>query len=118
MKDIINNLKKCDTWKVHLAIANNFISSIDNERVKSDKKQKTATNSINKKGDKCFQYAVTVTLNHEETGKNPERITKIKPFLNKNKIMNFKKMEKNNVTIALKVLYVKKKNISYLCFNE
>ena len=32
--------------------------------------------------------------------------------------MNFKKMEKNNVTIALKVLYVKKKNISYLCFNE
>ena len=36
MKDIINDLKKCDTWKVHLAIANNFISSIDNERVKSD----------------------------------------------------------------------------------
>ena len=26
LKDIINNLKKSDTWKIHLAIANNFIS--------------------------------------------------------------------------------------------
>ena len=68
-----------------------------------DKKQKTTINSINKKGNKYFLYAVTVTLNHEETGKNPERITKIKPFLNKYKIMNLKKLEKNNVTIALKV---------------
>ena len=68
-----------------------------------DRKQKTTINSINKKGSKCFLYAVTVTLNHEETGKNPERITKIKPFLNKYKIMNLKKLEKNNVTIALKV---------------
>ena len=30
-KDIINNLKKSDTWKIQLAIANNFISSIDND---------------------------------------------------------------------------------------
>ena len=31
----MNNLKKYDTWKVQLTIANNFISSIDNneERV-------------------------------------------------------------------------------------
>ena len=26
----MNNLKKYDTWKVQLTIANNFISSIDN----------------------------------------------------------------------------------------
>ena len=26
----MNNLKKSDTWKIQLAIANNFISSIDN----------------------------------------------------------------------------------------
>ena len=43
LKDIINNLKKSGTWKIQLAIANNFISSIDNdeERVmhsKSDKR--------------------------------------------------------------------------------
>ena len=29
LKDIINNLKKSDIWKVQLTIANNFISSID-----------------------------------------------------------------------------------------
>ena len=30
LKDIINNLKKSDTWKIQLKIAHNFISSIDN----------------------------------------------------------------------------------------
>ena len=34
LKDIINNLKKLDTWKIQLAIANNFISSIDNDEVR------------------------------------------------------------------------------------
>ena len=32
LKDIINNLKKSDTWKIQLAIANNFISSLDNDK--------------------------------------------------------------------------------------
>ena len=31
LKDIINNLKISDTWKIQLTIANNFISSLDNE---------------------------------------------------------------------------------------
>ena len=31
MKDIINNLKKSDTWKIELTIASNFISSVDND---------------------------------------------------------------------------------------
>ena len=29
LKDIINNLKKSDTWKIQITIAINFISSID-----------------------------------------------------------------------------------------
>ena len=33
--------------------------------------------------DKCFQYAVTVALNHEKIKWNPERFSKIKPFINK-----------------------------------
>ena len=39
LKDIINNLKKSDTWKIQLTIANNFIFSIDNneERVMHSK---------------------------------------------------------------------------------
>ena len=31
LKDLINNLKKSDTWKIQLTVANNFISSIDND---------------------------------------------------------------------------------------
>ena len=47
-------------------------------------KNKRATiNQINKKDNKCFQHAVTVALNHEEIKRDPQRITKIKPFINK-----------------------------------
>ena len=42
---------------------------------------------INKsgKGDKCFQYAVTVPLNYGEIELDPERVSNIKPFINKYK---------------------------------
>ena len=50
------------------------------------KKSKKATiNPINKKDNQHFQYAVIVVWNHEEIGKHAERITKIKPFINKHK---------------------------------
>ena len=85
-------------------------------------------NPINKKDSKCFPYVLAVALNYEEIKKNPQRITKIKPFINKynwegmpfiNKYnwegINFqwekdgwKKFEKNNVTNSLNVLYAKK----------
>ena len=49
-----------------------------------DKKQKKATiNPTNRNDHKCFQYAITVTLNHEEIGKYPERITKTRTFIGK-----------------------------------
>ena len=45
-------------------------------------KNKGATiNPQNKKDDRCFQYAVTVALNHEQIKDHPERISKIKPFI-------------------------------------
>ena len=47
--------------------------------------KKTAINPISKKGNKCFQNAVTIALNHEELKKDPQRITKVKPFINKYK---------------------------------
>ena len=55
--------------------------------------------------------------NYEEDKKDPQRITKIKPFTNKynreginfpSEIDNWKKFEKINVTIALNDLYAKK----------
>ena len=33
------------------------------------KNKKATINTVNKKDNKCFQYAVTVALNHEEMGK-------------------------------------------------
>ena len=45
-------------------------------------KNKGATiNPQNKKDDKCFQYAATVAINHEQIKDHPERISKIKPFV-------------------------------------
>ena len=44
------------------------------------KSKKATTNLINEKDNKCFQYAVTVTLNYEKIKKDPQTITKIKPF--------------------------------------
>ena len=38
---------------------------------------------MKKKGNKCFQYSVTVVLNLEEIKKDLQRITKIKAFINK-----------------------------------
>ena len=90
------------------------------------KNKKAKINLIIIKDNKCFQYAVIVTLNYEEIKKDPQRITKIKPLISEynSKGINFpsekddwEKSEKNNATIALTVLRAKKqKNISCLCF--
>ena len=42
------------------------------------KNKKATRNPINENNNKCFQYALTVTLDYEEIGKNLERITEIK----------------------------------------
>ena len=85
-----------------------------------DKNKKATINPINKKDNKWFQYTVTVTLNYKEIKKDPQRITKIKPFINKcnwegrnhlSEKDDWKKFEKNNVTILPNVVYTKKEKI-------
>ena len=44
-------------------------------------KNKKATKNPKNNDDKCFQYAITVALNHEQTKIDPQRVTKIKPFI-------------------------------------
>ena len=46
------------------------------------KSKKATLIPINKKDNKCFQFIVTVALNHEEIKKDPERIMKVNPFIN------------------------------------
>ena len=83
---------------------------------------------INQKNtdNKCFQYATTLALNFNNINKDPQRISKIKPFIdnyNWNGI-NFpaakkywNKFEVNNKNVALNILYVpfntKKIEIAY-----
>ena len=47
------------------------------------RKERATINSINKKDNKCYQYTVTVPLNYKEIKKDPQRMTKIKPFIDK-----------------------------------
>ena len=86
-------------------------SYIDSPKWLKDKK--STINPVND-DDKCFQYAVTLALNLEKIRKNPQRISKIKPFIDQYnwKDIDFpatskdwKKFEINN-EIALNILYV------------
>ena len=45
-------------------------------------KNKKATINPKNKGNECFKYVITAALNHEKIGKDPQRISKIKPFIN------------------------------------
>ena len=53
-------------------------------------KNKKATINPKNNDDKCFQYALTVTLNYEQIKKYPQRISKIKPFVDQ---YNWKKID-------------------------
>ena len=83
----------------------------------SPKWLKNKKSTINPKNNdyKCFQYAITLALNYDKIGRNLQRISKIKPFIeNYNwKDIDFpsirkdwNKFELNNNNVALNILYV------------
>ena len=78
-------------------------------------KNKKATINPKNKDDKCFQYALTVALNYEQIKDHPERISKIKPFIDQynwkeinfpSHSKNWKKFESKYKSIAFNILYV------------
>ena len=84
--------------------------------IDSPKWLKNKNSTINPKNndDKCFQYAVSLALNLDNINKHPQRISKIKPFIDQyhwkdihfpptNK--DWRKLELNN-DIALNFLYI------------
>ena len=77
-------------------------------------KDKKSTVNPKNNDDKCFQYAVTLALNLDNIEKNPQRISKIKLFIDQYnwKDIDFpptnkdcRKLELNN-DIALNILYI------------
>ena len=68
-------------------------------------KNKKATINSKNNDDRCFQYVLTVALNYEKIKKDPQRILKIKPFIDQcnwkdidfpSHSKNCKKFESNN----------------------
>ena len=98
-------------YKLHSTSLNRGGSYIDSPEWLKNK----ATINPKNNDDKCFQYAVTVALNLEQIKKDPQGITKIKPFIDQ---YNWKEIdfpshkndwnesEKNNKTSAPNILYV------------
>ena len=82
-------------------------------------KSKKATTNKQNNDKNCFKYVVIVALNHENIGKNPQKKSKIRPFIHQydesidqydwNEIhfqpeaKDWKKCEANNILIALNV---------------
>ena len=78
-------------------------------------KNKKATINPKNNDNKCFQCAVTSALNYQSIKKDPQRISKIKSFIDQCnwKEINFpshkedwKKFQSNNKLIALNILYI------------
>ena len=76
---------------------------------------KRATINPKNKDNKCFQYSITVALNHQNIENHPERISNIMPFIYQYNwegiefpagIKDWKRFERNNKTIALNILFV------------
>ena len=77
LKYIINNLKKSDTWKIQLTIANNFISSIDNDKEhvmhsKSDNMEIIINNKANEVIKELFDSLKNSCQNNLESMKGSE----------------------------------------------
>ena len=79
------------------------------------KNKKATINPKNINDDNCFQYSITVALDHRNIGRDLQRISKIKPFFTKYNWSgiefpatqkDWKKVEQNNETIALNILYI------------
>ena len=83
-------------------------------------KDKKCTVNQKNNDNKCFQYATTLALSFNKIDKNPQRISRIKPYIenyNWNGInfpatkKDWNRFEVNNKNVALNILYVNTKKI-------
>ena len=85
------------------------------------KNKKYTINPQNYKNNKCFQYSIIICLYHKEIKNNPERISKIKPFINNLNWENFSSLQfkdyqqfgMNNKSVALNILQIHEEKISH-----
>ena len=89
-----DNVLYCDLNKTSLSRGKSYIDSP--KRLKN----KNATINPKNNDNKCFQYALTVALNHKQIKKDPQRISNIRPFIAQ---YNWKEID---FDIAVNILYV------------
>ena len=63
--------------KIDLTRRNSYIES-----PKWISSKKATINPKNTKDNKCLQYSIIAALHHNDIGKNPQRISKLKPYIN------------------------------------
>ena len=78
-------------------------------------KNKKATINPKNEDNCCFQYALVAALNHDKIDNHPERVSKLRPYINYYNwsgiyfpadLKDWKKFEKNNKSVALNILFV------------
>ena len=141
LKDMIDNHKARGEWKIQLIMRIIFVSFVDSNEThvmhtKSDNieimsgietsdvinelfisfiKRYQEGNPKNTEDNNCFQYAITAALNHQNIDHHPERISKLRLFINNynwrdtefpSRSKDCRTFEQNNKTIALNILYV------------
>ena len=76
---------------------------------------KRATINPKNTDNKCFQYSITVALNHQKIESHPEKISNVRPHTDQYywegmefpaRIKVWIKLERNNKTIALNILFI------------
>ena len=77
--------------------------------------KKTTINPYNYADNRCFLYAIIIALNSQNIDHHPERISKLKPFIDNYNWDNicfpaghkdYSVFEKNNSDIAINILYI------------
>ena len=78
-------------------------------------KNKKSTINLKNNDNNCFQYTLTIPLNYQKVKKDPQKLLKIKPFINQynwkeidfpSERRDWKKFELNNKSISLNILFV------------
>ena len=104
------NLLEYDLHKISLNRGSLYIESPD-----CIKNKAVTINPKNTKDNNCFQYAIIAALNYQNIDHHPERISKLKAFINNYswKSINFpaghkdySAFERNNRGITLNILYI------------
>ena len=94
--------------KISLNRGDSYIKSFD--WIKNKEARINPKNNHNE----CFKYAIIAALHHQEIGKNPQRISKLKPFIENynwkdiefpSHSKDWRKFEQNNESIGLNILF-------------